>query len=492
MKDLRQRIIRAGSARVCTLAANFFLRVGSLMILARVLDPTDFGLVGMVMAVTGVLDLFRDFGLSAVSIQRSEVTEEQTSTLFWINVLVGAILTMIAVALAPLVAFFYHDPRLLGVTTVMGIVFVINGFGVQHSALLQRQMRFTTLGVVEVLSATIATLIAIGMAKLGYGYWALVANVVSMSLATTFGLWLATQWVPGVPRKGIGVWSMLRFGGTMTLNGLILYATFNLDKVLLGRFFGAEAIGIYGRASQLIRIPVDNLNSAVGGVAFAALSRLQNDPERLKRYFMKGYSLVVTLTLPITVGCALFSDDLVFVLLGPKWTDVSELFRIMAPTILVFAITNPIAWLLNSLGLVERLLKIALAFAPFMIAGYAVGLLYGPKGVAIAYSAVMVLAIVPIIAGAVRGTLISVWEILFALHRPLAATVAAAALAFVVQHFWAQTFSPLPRLLLEGTVFGITYFGFLLLAGGRKSFYLEFLTAQYQQHRASRIAGERH
>src|SRR6476620_9140161 len=98
MKDLRQRIIRAGSARVCTLAANFFLRVGSLMILARLLDPTDFGLVGMVMAVTGVLDLFRDFGLSAVSIQRSEVTEEQTSTLFWINVLVGAILTMVAIA----------------------------------------------------------------------------------------------------------------------------------------------------------------------------------------------------------------------------------------------------------------------------------------------------------------------------------------------------------------------------------------------------------
>jgi hypothetical protein len=143
--------------------------------------------------------------------------------------------------------------------------------------------------------------------------------------------------------------------------------------------------------------------------------------------------------------------------------------------------------------LVERLLKIALAFAPFMIAGYAVGLLYGPKGVAIAYSAVMVLATVPIIAGAVRGTLISVWDILFALHRPLAATVAAAALAFVIQHFCAQTFSPLPRLLLEGTVFGITYFACLLLAAGRKSSYLGFVKAQYHQYRAaSRIADEKH
>jgi PST family polysaccharide transporter len=274
---------------------------------------------------------------------------------------------------------------------------------------------------------------------------------------------------------------MLRFGGTMTLSGLVLYATFNFDKVLLGRFFGADAIGIYGRASQLIRIPVDNLNSAVGGVAFAALSRLQNDPERVKRYFIKGYSLVVTMTLPITVGCALFSDDLILVLLGPKWKDVAELFRIMAPTILVFAIANPLGWLLSALGFVERELKIALVFAPFMITGYAVGLAYGPRGVAIAYSGIMVLGIVPIIAAAVRGTLISVWDILFALHRPLIASVMAAALAFVVPFFLAQTFSPLPRLVLESTVFGVAYFGALLLAAGRKSFYFGFLTDQYQQ-----------
>ena len=142
------------------------------------------------------------------------------------------------------------------------------------------------------------------------------------------------------------------------------YVASNLDKALLGRYWGAEALGVYGRASQLIRMPTDTLNTAVGEVAFAALSRLQDDPERLKRYFLKGYSLVVALTLPIAISCALFADDLVPFLLGPSWKDAAEIFRILAPTSLVFAILNPLGWLLTSLGLVGRALKISLVFAP--------------------------------------------------------------------------------------------------------------------------------
>jgi PST family polysaccharide transporter len=268
---------------------------------------------------------------------------------------------------------------------------------------------------------------------------------------------------------------MMRFGGTMTLNGLVMYIASNFEKVLLGRFWGAEAIGIYGRAYQLIRIPTDNLNSAVGEVAFAALSRLQAEPERLKRYFLKGYSLVVALTLPITISCALFSDDLVLVLLGPKWASAAPIFRLLAPTILVFAIANPLGWLLNSLGLVERGLKIALAFAPFIIAGYLIGLPYGPRGVAIAYSAVMTLWVVPFVAWAVHGTVISIWDIVSVLSRPLGSVIVAGGLALGVNLFFGPTLPLLPRLVLETTILFATYVGVLLFVADQKSFYLELL-----------------
>lgn len=478
MKDLRERTIRAGSARICAQAAGFLVRIGSLVILARLLDPEDFGLIAMVTAFTGVLNVFRDFGLSAASVQRATVTEEQTSTLFWINVLVGGVLTIIAIAFAPVIGTFYHEPRLFWVTSVVAIGFVLNGAGAQHLALLQRQMRFTALAVIDICALMVSTSIAIIMAKADYGYWALVSMTVSLPFTTTVGFWLATTWVPGMPRMRAEIWSMMRFGGTMTLNGLVLYGASNFEKVLLGRYWGAEAIGIYGRASQLIRIPIDNLNSAVGEVAFAALSRIQDDPDRLKRYFLKGYSLVVALTLPMTIACALFADDLISVLLGPKWKDAAEIFRILTPTIFVFAIANPLGWLLNSLGRVERGLKIALVFAPFMILGYVIGLPYGPRGVALAYSTVMTLGLVPFSAWAVHGTVICVWDILLVPSRPLASSIVAAGLALGVHFFYGPELSPLPRLLLEGTVYAITYVGVLLFVAGQKSFYLDLLRSR--------------
>jgi O-antigen/teichoic acid export membrane protein len=475
MKDLKERTIRGGYARGVALAASFLLRVGSLMVLARLLEPKDFGLLGMVTAFTGVLSLFRDFGLSAAAIQRATVTEEQTSTLFWINILFGAILTIIAVLLAPVVATFYHEPRLFWVTSVVATGFLFNGAGVQHSVLLQRQMRFTTLALIDIGSLIVSTAIAIGAARAGYGYWSLVAMSVSLPLSSTVCLWLASAWVPGVPHRGVGIRSMMRFGGTITLNGLIVYVASNFEKVLLGRFWGAEALGIYGRAFQLIRIPTDNLNSAVGDVAFSALSRIQDDPSRLKRYFLKGYSLVLALTLPITIACALFADDVIFVLLGPKWKEAAGIFRLLAPTILAMAMANPLGWLLTSIGLVGRGLKIALVISPLMIASYIIGLPYGPRGVALAYSAVMTLWLIPGIAWCVQGTVISFWDILRGVSRPLASIIPAAGLAFGIRLYVGQALSPLPRLLLESTILLFTYSGVLLFVAGQKAFYLDLL-----------------
>jgi O-antigen/teichoic acid export membrane protein len=473
MKNLKEKTIRGGLARLCAQAANFILRLGSLMVLARLLGPKDFGLVGMVTAFTGVLTLFRDFGLSSAAVQQSNVTEEQISTLFWINLLVGVLFGLVTVVMAPALAAFYHDPRLSGVTVVVAVGFLFNAAGIQHSALLQREMRFTALAVVGVVSLIVSTAIAIVGAKAGYGYWALVAMTVALPLTATVGFWLTTGWVPGMPRRRAGIRSMMRFGGTLTLNGLVAYLAYNSEKVLIGRFWGADAIGIYGRAYQLINIPTDNLNSAVGEVAFSALSRVQDNPILLRRYFLKGFSLVLGLTLPITIACALFADDVVFVFLGPKWKDTTAIFRLLAPTIAIFAIINPLGWLLNSIGLVARGLKIALVFAPLMIAGYVVGLPYGPKAVAFAYSAVMTLWVIPHILWCVHGTVISFRDILLTVSRPMASSLVAAGLAFGVRFYFGQFLSPLPRLLFESAFLLAVYLGMLLFVAGQKSLYLD-------------------
>lgn len=475
VENLRDSTIRGGAARTFAQVAGFVVRIGSVMVLARLLEPKEFGLVGMVTAFTGVLSLFRDFGLSAATVQRASVTKEQTATLFWINMVVGIFLGVATAVLAPAVSEFYREPKLLKITIVLAFGFIFNGAGVQHSALLQRQMRFTALALIDMVSLVASTVFAIGLAVVGYGYWALVAMAVCVPLFTTIGLWLVSGWVPGMPRRRVGLRSMMHFGGTMTLNGLVVYVASNFEKVLLGRFWGAEAIGLYGRAYQFIRMPTDNLNSAVGEVAFAALSRIQDDAERLRRYFLKGYSLVLAVTLPITFACALFADEMVVVLLGPKWKAVAGIFRFLSPTILVFAIANPLSWLLNSTGRVVRGLKIGLVFMPVAIAGYVIGLPYGPQGVALAYSIVMILWVVPVIAWSVQGTRISFWDVVKVIGRPFGSIVVASVPAFGFRWFYGLTLPPLPRLVLECVVLFLVYAAVLLFLAGQKALYLELL-----------------
>jgi len=475
MQDLKQRVIRGGFAKVVAQTTTFTLRIGSLMVLARLLDPKDFGLVGMVTAFTGVLNLFRDFGLSTATVQRVHVTEEQISTLFWINVLVGGILWLSLTLAAPFVVTFYHEPNLFWVTVVLATGFIFNAAGVQHSALLQRQMRFSALAIIDVISLVLSIGTSIGLAAVGFRYWALVAMSITPPFVTTICLWVATSWIPGKPSRQAQIQSLMRFGGTITLNSIVVYIAYNFEKVLLGRFWGAEALGIYGRSYQLINIPTENLNSAVGEVAFSALSRVQDDPVRLKSYFLKGYSLVLAITLPITIAVALFSNDIISVLLGPKWKDSALIFRLLAPTIMIFALINPLSWLLMSFGLVKRSLNIAFVLAPLVMAGYILGLPYGPKGVALAYSSVMTLWVIPHIAWCVKGTVISLGDILRVVGRPLISGIVAAAGAFGAQFVFGPSLSPLPRLVLGMSVLLVVYALMLLYVMGQKAVYLSLI-----------------
>lgn len=475
MKDLKEKTIRGGFARLGAQGASFFLRLGSLMVLARLLEPADFGLVGMVAAFTGVLNLLRDFGLSCATIQRATVTEEQISNLFWINVLAGGALAAFLAIAAPEIAVFYREPRLTAVTAVLAFGFLFNAAGVQHGAVLQRHMRFSALAVINTMAQAVGISIAIAGAIAGYGYWALVAMAIIPPFIASVGYWIATGWVPRLPRRGTGVRSMIHFGGTLTLNGFAVYIATNFEKVLLGRYWGADAIGIYGRAYQLVNLPTSNLNDAAGEVAFSALSRLQDDPGRLRRYFLRGYTLILGLTVPITVLSVLFANDIILVCLGPKWNAAAPILRLLAPIIFVFAVANPLSWLLMSLGLVKRSLRMTLVISPILIVGYIIGLPYGPKGVAIAYSTVMLLWILPLIAWAVHGTAVSFRDVLSTVYKPLGSGILAGALAFAGRAAYGNMLSPFPRLLLESTVLLVVFASLLLFAAGQKTIYLDLL-----------------
>ena len=471
--SLKQTAIRGGLAKLFGQAVNLVLRILFVAAMARLLDPADFGLVAMVTVITGFYGLFTDAGLSSATIQKAEITNEQISTLFWTNLLVGLLLALLCVLTAPLIVRFYDEPRLFWIMIAMAGGFIINAAAVQHAAILNRHLRFVAMTVINLLCQLASMAVGIGMALAGYGYWALVASAIAPQVLFAASVWTIVAWTPGLPRRRAGTGSLLRFGGTVTLNGLVVYLAYNLEKLLLGRFWGADVLGLYGRAYQLINIPTENLNTAIGGVTFAALSRLQHDPARLNSYFLKGYRLANSLTLPTTMFCALFADDIVLVVLGPKWMDCTTIFRLLSPTILVFGMINPFGWLLISTGLQQRSLKLALVIAPLVITAYAIGLPFGPTGVALAYSTAMMIWLVPHILWCVQGTAISPWDVLMAIAKPLISALLAAAVAFCADSIIAQLSSPYLRLAAEGSVMFVAYCGILLFVMGDKRLYLD-------------------
>jgi O-antigen/teichoic acid export membrane protein len=473
--DLKRKAIRGGLAKLLGQGANFALRLGFIVTLARFLDPADFGLVAMVTAVTGIFPIFTSTGLSSAAVRQEHVTDEQMSGLFWFNILAGAALGILSVAIAPLLCYFYQEPRLFWIMVATSAGLVISAAGVQHNTLLQRHLRYDELTAIEVLSQLLGIAVGISMAISGFAYWALVGWTIVVQTTGTVLLWLTADWIPSRPRRRTGIRPLLRFGGTLTLNILVVHIAYNFEKVLLGRFWGAEALGIYGRAYQLVNLPTDNLNSAVGGVAFSALSRLQNDLTRLKSYFINGYSLLISLTIPLSLYVIIFADDLVMVVLGEKWTEVAPILRLLAPIIFVFGIINPLGWLLYSIGLQGRSLRIAVVIAPIVITAYVIGLPYGPKGVALAYSVAMALWMMPHLIWCTHKTIISPKDLVRSMIRPCGAAIIAAAGTYGLVHYFDEPSSPLVRLIAGGGVMLPGYLFLLLFVFGQIKFYYNLL-----------------
>jgi PST family polysaccharide transporter len=488
-EKLKGTSVRGGLIVATSQALKFILQTGSAMILARLLKPEDFGIQTMVVTITGFISLFKDAGLSMATVQRSDIDHEQISTLFWINVGIGAILAVLVAALAPALVAFYGEPRLFWVTIVLGSTFLVGGFGMQHGALLQRSMRFATMAKIDILSLASSCAAGILMASLGCGYWSLVVMAYVGILVNVASLFLVVRWTPGRPSRGRDVRKMLHFGGTLTLNSLVVYFAYNMDKVLIGRVLGSALLGIYSRAYQLVNLPLGQLSNSLFSVAFPALARIQDDKERLCRSFLKGYGILISINLPITIVTALFAEEIIAFLLGAKWSAAGPILRLLTPAIIGFALMNPFGWFLMATGRATRSLRMAYMIPPIMLLGIVTGLHYryhyGLAGVACGYSAAVVALVVPIIGWAIHKTGITAKSLWDTMKLPVLAGLLAAVAGLVFKMLVNNLLPPLPRLFLGAILVLGLYAWVLLFALGQKELYVDLFRQVLQRKRAN-------
>jgi O-antigen/teichoic acid export membrane protein len=452
LTNLKGRTISSGAVTLSAQGGKFLLNLVSTMVLARLLTPRDFGLVAMVMTITGFLRVFKDAGLSVATVQRERITQAQVSNLFWINVAVSVLSGLIVAALAPVIARFYHNPRLVAVTLLLSATFLISGTTVQHQALLKRQMRFKALAFIEVGSMAVGVLVAVLMALLKCGYWSLVGSSLSMETAGLLLTWSLSRWRPQLPVRNSGIGPLVSFGAHRTMADFITSLARGSDNLLIGRAYGAISVGLYSRASALVIRPLEQFLSPINAVFIPALSRLQSQPERYRYAFLRLYESMVLTAFLFTGLLLALSRPLTLVLLGPKWEQATVIFGGFTLAALCVPLAHAAMWLFTSQGRGRDTLISQSINSCVMVFSFIVGLPYGPVGVALAYSAVGLFVRLPISyfivgrRGPVRAA--DLWRVFFR-HLPLWLIVFCATWLTLIL---AVHLVPLAQLVICGTV----------------------------------------
>jgi O-antigen/teichoic acid export membrane protein len=397
MDDLGGRTTRGGATTVISQGLKFVAGMATTIVLARLLTPQDYGLVGMVAVVTGFVSMFKDMGLSTATIQRAEVSSEQVSTLFWVNVALSLLIMVVTVALAPVVAWFYHEPRLTWITVVFALSLIFGGLTAQHEALLRRQMRFMALAAVELCSLAVSIAVAVILALRGAGYWALVLSQVALGFSYAVGVWSVCGWRPGLPRRDTGVRQMLAFGRNLTGFSIVNYFARNLDNMLIGRFWGSAQLGLYARAYQLLLLPIEQINTPIAAVTVPALSRLVDSPERYRQAYLRILEKISILTMPAMALMIATSDWIVALLLGPRWMGVSRMFALLGIAGLIQPATNTVGWLFITQGRTRQMFQWGLIGSGIIVVSILAGLPWGAVGVAASYSLVFLFVVTPLL-----------------------------------------------------------------------------------------------
>ncbi|MGY1779063.1 lipopolysaccharide biosynthesis protein [Geodermatophilus sp. SYSU D01036] len=366
------------------------LRIGvqvlSVVLLSRLLGPTDYGLLAMVMAVIGVADVFRDLGLSTAAVQARSLSAQQRSNLFWVNTGTGVLLAGVVFAGAPLVEALYGRPELGAMTQALAGVFVLNGVATQYRADLTRRLQFGRLAAADVAAPAVGLLAGLVLAGSGAGHWALVAQQLVQAAVMTALVLVAGRWRPLRPDRRTPMDGLLRFGWHMVGIEMLGYASRNADALLIGTRSGAAALGLYNRAYQLLMAPLGQLRAPTTQVALPVLSRLQDDPVRWAEYVRRGqqalgYTFVAGLG--VVVGAA---EPVTAVFLGDRWEGVAPVLRLMA----VGGICQTLAfvgyWVYLSRGLTRSLVRYSLFETAVRLVCIVVGSRYGVVGVAAGFA----------------------------------------------------------------------------------------------------------
>ncbi len=455
---LSRQVVRGVSWKAVSQVVRQVARLAVLVVLAHKLSPHDYGLAGEVLVFSSLVVIFADLALGAALVQRTELTENDSSTVFWTSAITGLFFTLLCAATSGLVAAFFGQPAVAPLLRVFSLTFIISALATIPYSLLERRMAFRSLELRNIAATLAGAVAGIALAFAGAGAWAIIAQQLAVVAVSTVLLWSFSRWRPSWRFSVQSLRSLGGFGANVFGTRLLFYVERNADNVLVGRVLGATPLGVYALSYNLMLVPLEQIGGPVAEVLFPAFSRLQNDLVRLANAWLRAVRLLGAVVIPSMLGLIVLAPDVVAVVLGPHWTQATPLIQILAWVGLHQSLQRFNSSVLQAINRTGTLFRYALLSVLVNFCGFVVGLNWGVVGVAAAYAITSTLVAPFYLAATTRSIGLSVWRFLGNLKGVAVASVlAAGAMALTRLLILSQVSSAGLRLLVALIVGVVTY-----------------------------------
>ncbi len=462
-RNIREKALRGGAAMLLSRSVNAGVQFGSAIILARLLGPKDFGLFAMVTAFSLLLANVGYNGFIEAIVQTEDISHQQVSALFWLGLGISVGLAILFSASSYLLVAFYKEPKLAHIAIALSTGFVFNALTTTHLALIMRRIRFRDVMLNEIASVVVSNVVAVAMALKGFGYWALIFRQLVGAFSTALIAWIQCSWRPGLPRRLSQTKRLIEYAARTYINYAVTYLGRNLDKVLIGWRWGPRELGNYDRAYQLFVMPAGQMVTPLASVALATLSRLRDDAERYRRYFLRSLSIIAFFGMFASGILTVAGRDIIIFLLGDQWAKAGHIFTAFGPSVGITLVYGTHSWLHLSLGRPERWLKWSLVALGVTALLFLIGLEFGGIGIAVAYSLSYYLLVGPALLFAGKPIGITAQDIWGQLWKYLAASVLSASTVWLTFARLGLLGAPasgsllLMRILAVGLTYSLVY-----------------------------------
>lgn len=309
-----------------------------MLILARMLGPKAFGLIGMLAIFIAIGQVFIDSGFSSALIRKNDRSNIDYSTAFYFNIFVAVIFYIVLFITSPFISDFYQQPELTSLTKVIGLSLIINSFTLVPRTILTVSMNFKAQAKASICSVIIGGIIALTLAKCGYGVWALVAQTLSMALCNAVFLNVVAKWIPSLNFSKESFSYLFGFGGKLLASGLLDTAYNNLYQIVIGKKFDVVNVGQYTQANQISSIPAMTMTNVIQRVTYPMFSHMQDNHKKMQEYYLLTIKVAALFIFPLMAGIAIISKPLIHMFLGSQWGEASNLIMVLAFAYMLYPI----------------------------------------------------------------------------------------------------------------------------------------------------------